>query len=140
MTLSKSKDWYWKAFIITSIIAWAVCVLPTLIVSLIILPKVVITESATQTLSGTFILAIVCAAYPIFKGLLKYLKSPSAWFILWVLTAFTYLFVKVPHQALVNVFIVLLTAAIGNTLGAICFFIAKTFKEKWKFCGEVNIK
>ena len=139
MKITKTKEWYSKAWKISYALAWVLCVLPTLIVSVVILPKLVINESATSTLSGTFLLAIIVAAYPIFKGLLQYMKSPSAWLILWILTGFTYLFVSVSHQALFNVFIVLLTAAIGNTLGAVAFFVSRHFKEKWKFCGEVNI-
>jgi hypothetical protein len=140
MKITRSKAWYAKSWKLCYALAWAMCILPTLIISVAVLPKIVITESATQTLSGTFILAIICAAYPIFKGLLKYMKSPSAWLILWILTAFTYVLLKISHQSLTNVFIVLLTAAIGNTFGALLFFAARVFKEKWKFCGEVNIK
>lgn len=139
MTLSKSKEWYKKAYLITFITAWILCTIPTIITGFLKLPKIVVENEADQTLSGAFIFVIICAAYPLFKGLLKYMKSPSAWLILWILTAFLGLLVTVPKETLNAVFIVTFVASIGNSLGAILFFASRQFKEKWKFCGEVKI-
>jgi hypothetical protein len=30
-------------------------------------------------------------------------------------------------------------AAIGNTLGAICFKLSKEFEELWRHCGQVEV-
>jgi fucose 4-O-acetylase-like acetyltransferase len=139
MKITKNKDWYKRAWFITSALAWFMCTVPTIIAGFLKLPKIVVTHEAEQTLSGAFIFVIICAAYPIFKGLLKYMKSPSAWLILWILTGFLFLFLQIPKDSLRAVYIVTFTAAIGNSIGAVLFFLAKHFKEKWKFCGEMKL-
>lgn len=139
MKITKNKEWYRRAWFLTSAFAWIACVVPTLIAGFLKLPKIVVTNEAEQTLSGSFIFVLICAAYPIFKGLLKYLKSPSAWLILWILTGFMFLFLQIPKESLKAVYVVTFTAAIGNSVGAILFSLAKHFKEKWKFCGEMKL-
>ena len=138
MKITKSKHWYWRAFLITSALAWIMCIVPTVVAGIIKLPAIT-TKSETETLTGAFTLVLICAAYPLLKGLLKLLKSPSAWLILWLLTGVTFLLWKVTHETIGAMLAVLLTAAIGNSIGAILFLIAKTYKEKWKFCGEVSV-
>ena len=86
MKITKSKEWYYWASIITQGLAWIFCVAPTLISGLINLPLIV-SKQAEETLSGGAIVVIVCGAYPILKGLLKALKSPSAWLILWIMAS-----------------------------------------------------
>ena len=139
MKITKNKEWYWRAWFFTSALAWFMCTVPTIFAGVLKLPKIVVTHDAEQTLSGTAIFVLICAAYPIFKGILKYLKSPSAWLILWILAVFMYLFLQIPKDSLKAVYIVTIIAAIGNSIGAILFFLARHFKEKWRFCGEMKL-
>jgi hypothetical protein len=139
MKITKSKEWYYRAKIITWIIAWFCCIVPTAIVGAVKLPLVV-TKQADETLTGSAIIVIACCAYPLLKGILKMLKSPSAWLIMWILTVVLYLIWLVPHETLGAVLSVFLTAAIGNSIGAILFWLSRQFDEKWKFCGQITVK
>lgn len=138
MKITKSKEWYYWASIITQGLAWLFCVLPTLVSGLINLPFIV-SKKAEETLSGGAIVVIICCAYPILKGLLKALKSPSAWLILWILAFSTLGLYNVAHETLKAMVIVFFTAAIGNSIGAFLFWLSKKFDEKWKFCGQITM-
>lgn len=138
MRLTKSKRWYYTAYIITCVSAWVCCILPTLITGMIKLPMIA-TKDADSTLTGSFTLCLVCCAYPLYKGVVRLIKSPSAPLIMWILFALTYLLWKINHDTLGAMVTVFLVSAIGNTVGAVLFFVARAFKEKWRFCGEVTI-
>lgn len=138
MKITKSKKWYYNAYVVTWLVAWACCVVPTFTVGAVNLPLVVAKE-AEQTLTGSAIILIACCAYPIFKGLLKMLKSPSAWLIMWIVALITLALYKIPHETLGAMVVVFMTAAIGNSVGAFLFWLSKKFKEKWAFCGQVTI-
>ena len=137
MKVTKSKEWYYWASKIAWITALMLCVIPTVITGAIKLPLFV-TNDASTTLTGSFILVLVCAAYPIIKGLLQLLKSPSAWLILWLLFGVTFLLYNIEHATMGAIVVVLLVAAIGNTMGAILFAISKAWLEKWKFMDNPN--
>lgn len=137
MKITKSKEWYYWAHQLTWISAWMFCVVPTIITGAIKLPLFA-TEDANTTLTGSFILVLICAAYPLLKGLLKLLKSPSAWFLLWLLFVVTFLLYNIEHSTLGAVTLVLFVAAIGNSIGAILFSLSKRFKEKWMFMDNPN--
>ena len=130
MKITKSKEWYYWAYTLAWVVAWACCVLPTVITGVVKLPLFA-TEEANTTLTGSFTLVLVCAAYPILKGLLKMLKSPSAWFILWLLFIVTFLLYNVERSTLEAMVLILFVAAIGNTVGAVLFHLSKVYKEKW---------
>lgn len=138
MKITKSKSWYWKAHIITWLLAWVCCIIPTLVTGLIKMP-VIVTENAENTLSGTFTFVLILCAYPLLKGALRLLKSPSAWLILWILTGILYLVYNVSHETLGALLVVVFVGALGNSIGAILFFVSRKSKEKWKYCGEVNV-
>lgn len=138
MKITKSKEWYYRASIATAILAWIFCIVPTLIAGIIKLP-IIATKSAENTLTGSFTIVLICCAYPLFKGLLKMLKSPSAWLILWIVTGITFLLYNISHETLGAMLIVFFVAALGNSIGAILFFLSRVFNEKYKFCGQVQI-
>lgn len=138
MKITKSKSWYWKAHILTGLIAWVCCIVPTLVTGLVKLP-VIVTEDATSTLTGTFTFCLVLCAYPLLKGALKVLKSPSAWLVMWILTGVLYLIYNVSHETLGALLAVFFAGAIGNSIGAVLFFCSRKAKEKWAFCGEVKV-
>lgn len=138
MKITHTKEWYYHAKIITWIVAWICCIVPTAIMGAIKLPLVV-TKQAEETLTGSAIIVLACCAYPLLKGLLKLLKSPSAWLIMWVVTVVTGLMYSVPHETLGAIFDVFLMSAIGNSVGAILFWLSRCFDEKWKYCGQINI-
>lgn len=139
MKITKDKEWYYRANIITSLLAWIFCLFPTIIAAFIELP-VFVHKDAETTLTGTFALAMICAAYPLIKGVLHYMKSPSAPVIMWVLFAILLMLYKLPQPSLKAIVVVIGVAAVGNTIGTILFRLAKTFKEKWMYCGEVSVK
>lgn len=132
MKITKSKRFYYWAWIIAYVVAWVACVLPALIAGVINLPIVAVKEAET-TLTGSFIIVIAVCAYPIIKGVLKALKSPSAWLILWICTGLIFALYKVPHETLGAMCTVFFCAAIGNTVGAILFWLSKKFKQKYGF-------
>lgn len=133
MTITKNKEWYYRAYIITFIIAWAFCIVPTAIAGYIKLPAIVLVKNAetTTTLTGSAIIVLACCAYPLLKGLFKILKSPSAWLILWIVAIISFLLYKIPNETLGAMVVIFFVAAVGNSVGAILFWLAKTFKEKW---------
>jgi hypothetical protein len=135
MKITKSKEWYYWAYIATMGAAWIFCVVPTVIAGMLKLPLFA-TKDASTTLTGSFTLVLVCAAYPLLKGLLKLLKSPSAWFILWLLFGVTFLLYNIERSTLGAMVLVLFVAAMGNTIGAVLFSLSKSFKEKWMFLGD----
>lgn len=135
MKITKSKEWYYRAYIIVWVLAWIFCVLPTVITGMIKLPMFA-TKDASTTLTGSFMLVIVCAAYPLLKGMLKLLKSPSAWFILWLLFAVTFLLYNIERPTLGAMVMIFFVAAVGNTIGAVLFRVSKVFKEKWAFMSD----
>ena len=137
MKITKSKEWYYWAYIITLAAAWIFCVVPTVITGAIKLPLIA-TKDATSTLTGSFMLVLICAAYPLIKGLFKLLKSPSATIIMWLLFAVTFLIYNIERTTLEAMVLIFFVAAVGNTIGALLFFFSKRFKEKWMFLGNSN--
>ena len=137
MKVTRSKEWYYRAKVITWIVAWICCIVPTAIIGAVKLPLVV-TKQAEETLTGSAIIVLACCAYPLLKGLLKMLKSPSAWLIMWIVTIVTGLMYSIPHETLDAILDVFIAASIGNSVGAILFWLSKRFDEKWKFCGQIT--
>lgn len=135
MKITKSKEWYYWAYIITGITAWIFCVVPTVITGMIKLPLFA-TKEASTTLTGSFMLVLVCAAYPLLKGLLKMLKSPSAWFILWLLFGVTFLLYNIERSTLEAMVLIFFVAAVGNTIGAVLFWLSRQFEKKWMFLND----
>lgn len=139
MKITKTKRFYYWAWHIANILAWAACVLPALIAGVSNLPIVAVKEADT-TLTGSFLIVIAVCAYPIMKGVLKALKSPSAWLILWIITALLFCVYKIPHDTLGAMCIVFFSAAMGNSVGAVLFYLSEKFKEKYLFLiGEFKI-
>ena len=138
MTLTKSKEWYYWAHIITRVCAWVCCIVPTVIAGLAKLPLFATNEAST-TLTGSFMLVLVCAAYPLLKGLLQMLKSPSAWLILWLLFGVSFMLYNIEHATLGAMVTVLFVAAIGNTIGAVLFWLEKRFKERWIILNKGSV-
>ena len=68
------------------------------------------------------------------------LKSPSIALLLWIGSGILYLILSMPMQTVKGLFIVFLTAAIGNTIAIVFFKLSDIWKEKWRFCGEIKIK
>lgn len=140
MKITKSKEWYYWARIITYASAWVFCIVPTFVVGLIKLPVIAPSNgSADSTLTGAFTFVLICCVYPIFKGLLRILKSPSAWLIMWLMALVTLALYRLSHETLGAFVVVFFTAAIGNSIGAILFALSKNFNEKWKYCGQIKI-
>ena len=137
MKVTRSKEWYYRAKVITWIVAWICCIVPTAIIGAVKLPLVV-TKQAEETLTGSAIIVLACCAYPLLKGLLKMLKSPSAWLIMWIVTIVTGLMYSIPHETLDAILDVFIAASVGNSVGAILFWLSKRFDEKWKFCGQIT--
>ncbi len=137
MKITKSKEWYYRAYVTTTLLAWFFCIVPTLVVGVIKLP-VIATKNADSTLTGSFTVVLVCAAYPLYKGLVRLFKSPSACMIMWILFAITFLLYKISHETLGAMVVVFLVSAIGNTIGAVLFYAAKICKEKWAFCVRIE--
>lgn len=135
--ITKSKAWYWRAYLLTVALAWVVCIIPTLIAGVLKLP-VIATKNAETTLTGSFTVVLIACVYPLYKGLVKLLKSPSAPVIMWILFGVTYLLYKISHETLGAMVVVFLVAAIANTIGAGLFLLAKVFKTKWAFYGQVE--
>lgn len=138
MKITKSKKWYVGAYIITTALAWFLCIVPTLAVGLLKLP-VIATKSAESTLTGSFTVVLVCCAYPLYKAVVKVFKSPSAPVIMWVLFALTYALYKLAQETLAAMVAIFLTAAICNTIGTGLFLLAKMFKAKWAFYGQIDL-
>jgi hypothetical protein len=130
MTIGKSKEWYNRAHIITWVLAWFFCIVPTAITGYLELPQIVSVKDSATTLTGSAIVVIACCAYPILKGVLKMLKSPSAWLILWCIALITFALYNIPHNTLGAMVVIFFVAAIGNSIGAILFLVSKKFKEK----------
>lgn len=135
MKITKCKEFYYRMHILTRILALLFCFLPTLIVGYIKLPAIVVVKSAEETLTGCAIVVLACCAYPILKGLLKALKSPSAWLIMWIVALISFALYKIPHATLGAMVVVFFTAAIGNTLGALLFWGSRMMKEKCLLLG-----
>lgn len=138
MKIRHSKEWYYRARIIAYWSGMALCVVPTLIAGILKLPVIVVKE-AESTLSGVFVVAVICAALPLYKGLMKLLKSPSAAVICWILFALMFLADNMQPQTIHGLTVVFLTAAIGNTSGALCFKLSKEFEKLWEGCGQVEV-
>ena len=138
--ITKSKAWYWRAYLLTSIAAWVFCIVPTLLAGVFKLP-VIATKNAETTLTGSFTIVLIACIYPLYKGLIKLLKSPSAPVIMWILFGVTYLLYKISQQTLKAMVLVFFVAAVGNTIGAGLFLLSKISKTKWEFYGQAeNIK
>lgn len=138
--ITKSKSWYWRAYLLTGALAWVFCIIPTLIAGVIKLPEIA-TKNAETTLTGSFTVVLIACVYPLYKGLIKLLKSPSAPVIMWIVFGVTYLLYKISQETLKAMVVIFFVAAVANTIGAGLFLLAKTFKTKWAFYGQAeNIK
>lgn len=133
-----SKEWYFKAKLITYWLGMAFCVIPTLIAGIAKLP-VIVAKEAESTLSGVFVLTVICAALPLYKAIVKLVKSPNAAVICWVLFALMSLVKSMTAQTIAGLTFVFAFAAIGNTIGAILFKVSKEFESLWKYCGQVEV-
>lgn len=138
MKIKHSKEWYYRARFVAYWLGMALCVVPTLIAGILELPVIVVKE-AESTLSGVFVVVVVAAALPLFKALMKLLKSPNAAVICWILFALMLLADNMQPQTIHGLTIVFLTAALGNTLGVICFKLSKEFEKLWEGCGQVAV-
>lgn len=134
--ITKSKAWYWRAYIITCALAWGFCIIPTLIAGVLKLP-IIATKNAESTLTGSFTIVVIACIYPLYKGVMCLIKSPSAPVIMWIIFAVTFLLYKISHETLGAMVLIFFVAAVGNTIGAALFLLAKTFKTKWAFYGQV---
>ena len=65
--IKHSKEWYYNARLIAYWVGMAFCVVPTLIAGILKLPVIVV-KDANSTLSGVFVVVVVCAALPLYKG------------------------------------------------------------------------
>ena len=138
-TIKHSKSWYFNAKLIAYWVGMAFCVLPPLIAGIVKLPSIVVQKNAESTLSGVFVLAIICAAVPIYKAVIKLVKSPNAAVICWILFGLIALVDTMSPQTISALKAVFAFAAIGNTIGAICFKLSAMFDDLWKHCGQVDI-
>ena len=136
--IKHSKEWYYNARLIAYWVGMAFCVVPTLIAGLWMLPVIVV-KDADSTLSGVFVVVVVCAALPLYKALIKVMKSPNAAVICWVLFALMALVNSMEKSTIEGLTVVFAFAAIGNTLGAVCFKLSKEFEELWRHCGQVEV-
>lgn len=135
--ITKSKAWYWRAYILTAALAWVLCIIPTFIAGLLKLP-VIATKNAETTLTGSFTICLIACIYPLYKGLIKLVKSPSAPVVMWILFGVTFLLYKISQETLAAMVVIFLVAAVSNTLGSLLFLVAKTFKTKWMYYGQVG--
>lgn len=129
MKITKDKKWYQKAFLITTAMAWVFCVLPTLIAGMAYLPEIA-TRNAENTLTGSFTVVLICCIYPLYKGIVKLIKSPSAPLIMWILFFITLMIYRLAQTTLAAMVVIFFVAAMGNTIGAVLFFVARKFKTK----------
>lgn len=136
--IKHSKEWYYNARLIAYWVGMAFCVVPTLIAGLWKLPVIVV-KDADSTLSGVFVVVVVCAALPLYKALIKVMKSPNAAVICWVLFGLMALVNSMEKTTIEGLTFVFAFAAIGNTLGAVCFKVSKEFEELWRHCGQVEV-
>ena len=135
MKITKTAEWYSRMHWVFFIVGWLCCIIPTLVAGYLKLPKIVVKSSAEETLTGSAIVVLTCASYPLLKGLLKLFKSPSAWLILWILTGITYALFKVPNATIEAMYIIFFVAAIGNSVGALLFGLSKYMLKKCSLCG-----
>ncbi len=136
--IKHSKEWYYNARLIAYWVGMVFCIVPTLIAGLVKLPLIA-THDADSTLSGVFIVVLVCAALPLYKALIKVMKSPNAAVICWVLFGLIALVNSMEKGTIEGLTFVFAFAAIGNTLGAVCFKLSKEFEELWRHCGQVEV-
>lgn len=137
MKITKDKAWYQKAYYVARVLAWVFCILPTLIAGLAFVP-VIATKNAETTLTGSFTVVLVCCIYPLYKGVVKLIKSPSAPLIMWVLFFCCLLLYKLASTTLAAMCVIFFVAALGNTIGAVLFYLAKKFKEKFLFLSNIK--
>ena len=86
-----------------------------------------------------FIAVLICAALPLYKALIKVIKSPNAAVICWVLFGLMTLVNSMEKSTIEGLTFVFAFAAVGNTLGAIAFKLSKEFEELWRYCGQVEV-
>lgn len=137
--IKHSKEWYYWAKLIAYGVGMIFCIVPTLIAGIVKLPLITKT-TAESTLSGVFIICLICAALPLYKAVIKLIKSPNAAVICWLLFFLMFFINKMSKETIAGLTVVFACAAIGNTLGAICFKLSDEFAELWKYCGEIHIK
>lgn len=135
----RSKTWYYNAYAIAYVVGIMLCVIPTVVAAASSLPLIA-NKDAESTLSGVFIVALIAAALPIYKVLIKLLKSPSVAVVLWLFFGVFFLVGKMTPETIKGLTTVFLWGAIGNTLGVISFKLSATWKELWQHCGEVYVR
>ena len=136
--MKKTKQWYYKAYLIAYIVGIVLCTVPTFICALIKLP-VIASKDTTSTLSGVFAVGLIVGIMPLYKALVSLLKSPSTAILCWILWGFLMLLTSMQTETVLGLRDVLLWAAVGNTLGVIAFRLSKSWKELWQHCGEVTV-
>ena len=136
--IKHSKEWYYNARLIAYWVGMAFCVVPTLIAGILKLPVIVV-KDANSTLSGVFVVVVVCAALPLYKALIKVMKSPNAAVICWVLFGLMALVNSMEKSSIEGLTVGFAFAAVRNTLGAVCFKLSKEFEELWRHCGQVEV-
>lgn len=127
MTNIKHNRQVWEFWL--SAAAWVACVIPTLIVGIIKFPMIA-TPNPDSTISGTFALVLIIAIYPIFKGLSVLFKNPSIAVFMWIAYGVLWLIYQFVATTLLALMSVCLTAAIGNTIGAILFWVVELLKAQ----------
>jgi len=136
--IKHSKEWYYNARIIAYCVGMVFCIVPTFIAGIVKLPLIA-TYDTESTLSGVFIVVLICAALPLYKALIKVVKSPNAAVICWVLFALMALVNSMEKSTIEGLTFVFAFAAVGNTFGAIAFKLSKEFEELWRYCGKVEV-
>lgn len=58
---------------------------------------------------------------------------------MWFLFGITFLLYKITHETLGAMVIIFFVAAVGNTIGALLFFISRKFKEKAMFLNHMPL-
>ena len=108
--IKHSKEWYYNARLIAYWVGMAFCVVPTLIAGILKLPVIVVKDA-----------------------------SPNAAVICWVLFGLMALVNSMEKSTIEGLTVVFAFAAVGNTLGAVCFKLSKEFEELWRHCGQVEV-
>lgn len=138
MKIKHSKSWYFWMSKAVWAVACLACFVPTAIAGYLKLPAIVTTRAET-TLTVSAILVLACCAYPILKIVFHLLKSPSAWFVLLVIAGITTAVYFVPKTTIFALVVVFWVAAAGNIVGAILFKVSDVLKERWKYCGQIEL-
>lgn len=106
------------------IIGLLLCILPPALATASYFP-LWINRGAESTIAGGGVLILVLCAAPLWKAVLRLLRSPSS-HVMWLLLFGLFLFLsRIAEQMVVISFFGL----VGNLLGAICFYIERRRRE-----------